>query len=202
MDDPERPVERMIDRLQHNSSRETVTLGELLDRFEDRTLGVVLVFSGLITALPVVGAIPGVPALAAVVLLFAVAHAFFGRRGHFWAPSIIRGREFRQETIDRVLNAMRPYGRWVDGLVVNRRLSFLVDTWAARFFVLPAAVTLAILIVFLAPVPFAVLPASFACICLGLALIGRDGLFALAGYLLLATCIAVLFALWSTIFGG
>lgn len=202
MEDPERPVEKLIDDIRGDGIRGTVTLGALLDRFEDRTLGVVLVLSGLITALPIVGAVPGVPALAAAVILFAVVHAFLGRRGHFWAPSFIRGRQFRPETVEKVLDAMRPYGRWMDRLVVNQRLSFLVDTWAARGFILVAAIALAVLMVFLAPVPFAVLPVSFSCICLGLALVGRDGLFALAGYLLLGGSIALLAVLWQTIFGG
>ena len=202
MGDPERPVEELIDALKSDNTRATVTLGELLDRFEDRTLGVVLVVFGLITALPVIGAIPGVPALAAAVILLAVVHAFFGRRGHFWAPAFIRGRTFRQEMIEKVVDAIRPYGRWMDQLVVNLRLSFLVDTWAARVFILLASVALAVLMVFLAPLPFGVLPVSFACICLGLALVGRDGLFALAGHVLLGLCVVLLVALWNTIFGG
>ena len=202
MNDPERPVENMLDDIQAGNAKERITLGELLGRLEDRTLGVVLVVSGLITALPVIGAIPGVPALAAAVIVIAVVQAVVGHRRAFWAPRFIFGREFRRETIDKVLNAIRPYGRRMDRLVVNQRLSFLVDTWAARVFVLPCALVLAILMVFLAPVPFAVLPVSFGCIFFGMALVGRDGLFALAGYVLLAPCVILLFMLWNTIFGG
>lgn len=202
LDDRGKPVETLLDDIQGTGHGSTITLGELLDRFQDRTLGVVLILAGLITAMPVVGAIPGLPALSVVVILLAVAHAVAGRRGHFWAPRFVRDREFRQESVDKVLAAMKPYGQWMDRQLVNRRLSFLVDTWAMRVFIILAAVALAVLMLFLAPVPFAVLPVSAGCICLGLALVGRDGLFALLGYILLGGCVALLGLLWKTVFGG
>ena len=196
----DRPLETTIEEIEDATGEDRTTLGALLDSFEDRSLGLVLLVFGMLVCLPVIGALPGLPDLAALAVLLGVFHAFIGGRQHFWAPEVIRKRSVGTRTIIAALERARPAGRWIDGLVVNDRLSFLVDSRPARTAISAAAAVLALLMFALSLVPLGSLLPGIGLVLFGLALMGRDGIFALAGYVLTAGSIAALALLWDTFF--
>jgi len=58
---------------------------------------------------------------------------------------------------------------------------------------------LALTMIPLALVPWGVLPPALGIVLFGVAMIGRDGVFAIAGYVLSAVTLGVMFYMWGTI---
>jgi len=197
-----KPIDAAIDDIEGAVGRETTTLGTVMDSFEDRSLGAILLIFGLLVFLPFIGAIPGLPDVAALVVLIAVFHALVGGSQHFWAPDAVREKEVSADKLRDVLERARPYTRRIDWLVRPGRLGLLVETSPARLIIALSAAALAALIFVLSLVPFAASAPALALALLGLALMSRDGLFALAGYAASAAALGTLWNLWTTIFGG
>ena len=176
------PLETAIDDLKSATGTGRISLGSLLDALEDRSLGFLLAAFGLLVTLPVIGAIPGLPDVASIAVVLAVAHSWIGGRQSFWAPRAVREREISARKVDRALEAMRPIGARVDRLILNDRLAFLVESTAARIAISATAVVLAVALAVLSLVPgLSALP-GLGLVLLGLALMGQDGLFAALGY--------------------
>lgn len=176
------PLQDTINAIDDAAGDGTVSLGTLLDSFEDRSLGVILAVFGLAVALPVIGGIPGMPAVGSLVVIIAVFHAFVGGQTHFWAPDIVRRQEVEASRVRSMLDHVRPAGRWIDNLL-SRRLEWLVGSRTARSVLAVSAATLAGMMAVLAIVPGLGTPAALGIMALGLALMSRDGLAAAIGYL-------------------
>jgi hypothetical protein len=193
MGEAERPLESVIDALKQEAGNGTVRLGRLLDAFRNRSLGFVFLLFGLVASLPVIGAVPGVPAVVALVVLLSVGHSFIGGRAHFWAPEAVRRQRVDADRVSAWLEWIRPISRRVDGLV-RPRLGILVDSPPARIAISLIAVGLALSMLVISIVPFLVLVASLGLMLFGLALMARDGLLALIGYVFAAGTVAALVA--------
>lgn len=195
MDAERAPLQSAIDALSREAGNGTVRLGDLLDAFEDRSVGFVFLVFGLIASLPVIGALPGLPAVTALVILLTVGHAFVGGRTRFWAPEAVRRQRVDADRVSAWLERVRPVGRWIDGLV-GPRLAPLADGPFARLALALEGVGLALAMTVLSIVPFLVLVASIGLMLLGLALMARDGLMALLGHgFALATLAAAVWAI-------
>jgi len=189
------PLETAINDIENTTGNGTVSVGRLLDALEDRSLGFILAAIGLLVSLPIIGAIPGLPDIAAVADIHAVVHSWIGGRTHFWAPRAVRERRVSAERVDRALERVRPAGAWVDGLIINHRLAFLVETPPARLAISATALGLALALLVLSLLPGLAIVPGLGLVLLGLALMGEDGLFAALGYLFtLATIGALVYA--------
>ena len=198
MTDATKPLEDVLDDFARTVDEDGTSVGALIHAFEDRSLGAVLVvFAGLL--LTPLGGIPGAPDVVAAVILVFVVQSWFGKKG-IWVPGFVAKREIDEEKLDATVKKARPWAQRVDGLL-KTRLSFLVDSRAARIAisVICAALTPAIFI--LGFVPFAMLPAAAAIFAFGLALLGRDGLLALVGYLFVGGTAYALYYFWGSVFG-
>jgi hypothetical protein len=134
-----------------------------------------------------------VPAVVALVVLLSVGHSFIGGRAHFWAPEAVRRQRVDADRVSAWLEWIRPISRRVDGLV-RPRLGILVDSPPARIAISLIAVGLALSMLVISIVPFLVLVASLGLMLFGLALMARDGLLALIGYVFAAGTVAALVA--------
>ncbi|MEM1343643.1 MAG: exopolysaccharide biosynthesis protein [Pseudomonadota bacterium] len=190
------PLSEAIEAIKTLGEGDTLSLGELLDAFEDRSLGVVLVIFGLIVANPITGALPFMPTIGAVAVLVTVFHAIVGDKPSFPAPQSLRKRQVARTRVRSVLERLRPVGRWVDGLMVSERLGLLADNRPARRLIAALAGLIGASMAVLGFVPgLAALPA-LGLILYGIALMGRDGVFALAGHTFsAATALALVYAL-------
>ena len=54
----EAPLATVLDELQHSGREKAVSIGDVLDAFQHRSLGVLLTLFGLLAALPIIGDIP------------------------------------------------------------------------------------------------------------------------------------------------
>lgn len=168
----------------------TVSVAELVRAFEDRSLGLLLTVAGLMVAIPVLGAVPGMPNVSALLVLFAVVRAVVGTRHHIPVPGVLGRRRVQAETVRAALEKARPVGRWIDGFL-GRRLCWLVEGRQARQLLAVAAGVVALAMVVLSFVPFLSTPASLAIVLIGLALMARDGVAALLGLALGAVCLVL-----------
>jgi hypothetical protein len=104
------PLEDILERATDETDAESVSLGDLLELFEDRSFGPVFTVLGLLVVLPPLGAIPGLPmvigmvvALFAFQMMLASGHpqstgvyrkpVYFEGQGLQSAPKIARGVE-------------------------------------------------------------------------------------------------------------
>lgn len=181
-DGEEHSLSEVIDRLEEAGNEERVEVNDVLDIFSDRSLGVLLSLFGLIAAIPLIGAVPGVSILTGTMILLAIARSTFGR-GALHLPEVVGSKYIEKSKFDKGLETARPAVEKVDK-VLSRRITFLIDGRVQRLLLSLAAALLAVSMYPLALVPWGVQAPAAGIVAFGLALMARDGLFALFGYLL------------------
>lgn len=174
------PLSHVIEDLDGSGRNEAVSVGELLQTFEHRSLGVLLTVFGLIASLPVIGGIPGMSILTGTLILIAVGQAALGG-GSLWMPAFVRRREISREKVKKAVEKSRPWVERVDHLL-KPRLGALVDRRAQHAIIAIAAALLALTFYPLAIVPWGVTAPALGVLALGLGLMACDGLFVLIGY--------------------
>lgn len=177
-----------LDRIEDDKTR--VTFKDILDAVGRRSFGPLLLVAGLIILAPVVGDIPGVPTMMAVVVLLTSGQLLAGRKT-FWLPGLIVNRSVSRQGFDKAIRWMRKPGRWVDGLMGVRL------TWMNGYLGQRATALACVLIALAVPpmefVPFTANGAGLALTLFGLGLVAKDGLVLTLGFLItLATFAAVL----------
>ena len=172
----------VIERLRRTGEQGEVSLNDVLETFEERSLGVFLTVFGLIAAIPIIGEIPGVSILTATVMLLAIARSLWGG-GPLRLPERVGARRIEHQRLDRALDMATPWAERVDA-VLRERLTWFTTGRAARLTMAIASALLCLTFYPLVLVPFGVKLPAVAVTLLGLAHIARDGLMALAGYAL------------------
>jgi len=115
----------VIDHLDEQTrEEEEVGVSVLLDSFGERAFGPLLLVPALLVLTPL-GAIPGVPTFAALLVLLVAVQRLFGRRSP-WIPRALRDREIDRERVTRALDRARPWARRIDR-VAQRRWPLLVE---------------------------------------------------------------------------
>ncbi|MFP4537677.1 MAG: exopolysaccharide biosynthesis protein [Dichotomicrobium sp.] len=190
MSNEERPLEGVLDDMKRGSGEGAVSIGDLLDHYQNRSLGLLLAFFGLVVVMPIIGDIPGAAILCATFVLISIAQTLAGR-GTLWAPEFVRRFEISRDRFERGVEKARPWIRWSDRLL-KRRLTILLEGGASRFAILVSAALLALSLYPLAFVPFGANAPGLGLLAFGLGLMARDGLFVLIGYVLLGAMAAAL----------
>lgn len=176
-----------------------VSVGDVISALNDRGFGALCAVIGALAATPVIGALPGVSIGAAALVLLVAGQHVVGRQSP-WIPAVLAKRSFDRETFDKSVDKVRPYAKWLDR-VVRPRLSWIIGGESERRIAAVAMCVLAVTMLPLALVPWGVFAPALAITALGIAITGRDGAFALAGYALTAATAYVLYTFWSVIVG-
>jgi hypothetical protein len=187
----------VFDRVEENIDGDKVSVGTILSSFEDRSFGALLTVVGAVAALPVVGAIPGVSIVTGTLAVLIAGQFLFGRDNP-WIPATLRDRAVSADTLKKAISESRSVVGWIDS-VVKPRLTWLIKGDVATRLAALVVCQLAVAMMPLALVPWGVQPPATAILLFGIALLGRDGLFALLAYILAATTIVVLSISVSTI---
>lgn len=189
MIDRTHPLEDVLKTAAENADGDKVTVGELLTYYGDRSFGPILTFLGLIVVVPPIGAIPGLPAVIGVVVLLFSLQMLFGRR-HVWAPRLLKNRSISKDALIAAYQKSKGVLARIDRLITERL------TWAtsgAATIIVAALVSLmALIMIPLELVPFAVGVPGLAITVFGVALIARDGALMLAAFALSAAALTVL----------
>jgi hypothetical protein len=167
-----RPLSELLRELATDSSRERVSIGDLLVALHDRALAALLLIFALPNVIPVP---PGTSALLGAPLLFLAAQLAFGMRP--WLPRIITERSMHRPQFAALIAGAAPWLARAERLL-RPRLGVLCRP-PAEYGVGLLCLLLSV-IVFL-PIPLGnMLPALAICL-LALGVLERDGLWVLAG---------------------
>jgi hypothetical protein len=192
-------LERLLDRLREAESeagagagKDQISFDAILDAVGRRSFGPLLLLAGVVTLMPLVGDIPGVPTLMGLFVVLTAAQLLLGR-DNFWLPGWLLRRSVDRSKIENGVSWLRRPAGWIDR-VLRPRLSFLVEGPGAW------VVGVASLLVGLAMPPMELVPfsaniAGLALSALGLALITKDGILAIVA--LLATAAGYFFVIRS-----
>lgn len=161
---------------------EKITLGEIVEHFEDRGFGPLLLAPALIAVLPS-GAIPGVPAVCAVFIILISGQLLFGKH-HPWLPGRLRRFSFSRSKFQRGFEKVEPWTRRFDKLL-KPRLVILTRETASRVIAV-VAILLALIMIPLELVPFACAVPGLSIAFFAIGLSARDGLLTLLALLVAA----------------
>lgn len=165
-----------------------VSVDDILEAVGRRSFGPLLLVAGLITLAPVIGDIPGMPTLMAVLVLLVSGQLLAGRKT-FWLPKWLLRRSVSRKGFDKALGWMKKPASWIDGLL-GVRLAWMSGYVGIR------ATALACLLVAIAMPPMEFIPftangAGLALTLFGLGLVARDGIVLALGFVLTAVTFAV-----------
>lgn len=167
-----------LDMANEGADGQTVSLEEIREVVGHRAFGPFLLVVGLLALTPI-GVIPGVPTTLAVIVVLMGVQMLLGLRG-LWLPGFVLHRSVAQDKLAKSVRFLRPVARATDK-VFRPRLTIFTDQVALHVMA-ATCVLLGLIIPPLEFVPFAVTIPALALILLGLGLITRDGLLALAGF--------------------
>ncbi len=167
----------LIDKMADASGeRERVSLDEVLDAIGSRSLGPLLLVAGLITLAPIIGDIPGVPTVMAVLVLLIAGQLLF-QREHLWLPRWLLRRSISRPKMQKALEWSRRPARFVDRYI-HSRMTHLVEG-KGQYLVALTCIAIALAMPLMEVIPFSANFAGLALSAFGLALIARDGALAL-----------------------
>lgn len=172
-------------------SKPQVSVEDVLTAAGRRSFGPMLLVAGLITLAPLIGDIPGMPTLMAVIVLLTAGQLLAGR-DRFWLPQWLLRRHMARKTFDKGLQHMKKPARWIDRWL-RVRLPWLTGYWGSRL----TALTALIIALAMPPmefIPFTANGAGLALTLLGLGLVARDGVVLLLGVGITVTTIIVVAA--------
>jgi hypothetical protein len=182
-----RDLTNLIQYMCKNTEGKKVDLVTLLETLNARGFGPLLAGPSIITIMPT-GAIPGVPAFCALLIILVCAQILLGNT-HPWVPKKVRNFSFSRDKFLHYAGKCTPYTQFIDKLIYPR-MSFLVKG-KAEYLVALICILLAISIIILGFIPFAALIPASGVLLLGLSLMGRDGLLFIIALLFAAASLAL-----------
>jgi len=170
-------LEQLLDRIcEAPDEHDRVTLGAILDTAGRRSFGPLLLVAGLVTLAPIVGDIPGVPTIMAV-LVFLTAVQLLFRREYFWLPGWLLDRSVSRDKLRKTVNWLRRPARFIDRFIRPRLTTFMQRL--GSYVVAIACIVISIAMPPMEVIPFSANIAGAALTAFGLSLIAQDGLVAL-----------------------
>lgn len=155
-----------------------VSLGAIIDSVGYRSFGPLLLVPGLVTLAPLIGDIPGVPTLMAVLLWMTTGQLLVGRE-RLWLPGWLRERSVGSDTLSKAIRRMRPVARVIDRWT-GPRLTFLVRG-PGNYVIAIVCLGIAAAMPPMELIPFSATGAGAALTVFGVSLLAKDGLLALIG---------------------
>jgi hypothetical protein len=168
-----------------------VCVSDLMVAIGERSFGPLLLVPSLIAVSPV-GAIPGLPAITSVVIVLVAAQILL-RHEHVWIPGWLARRSIDAGKMEKGLTKFKPVARFIDHLLLPRL------PWLTRGPFFYAIALLCLLIGLVTPVlelvPLGGIPPNAAVVAFSLAIIARDGVWALLAFAFTGATIAWLVTL-------
>lgn len=156
--------------------RPTLTVGEMLDAFDSRAFGAMLLVFGLLNTLPLP---PGSSTILSLPILFLAPQIAMGA-DHPWLPRKLTEKPLKRDDMRGLFRRLAPIVRSME-LITRPRLRPMFAPLGER--AIGVICTLLALVLVL-PIPLGNLAPGATVAILALALLQRDGILALAGYLM------------------
>jgi len=172
-----------------DGSDRSVKFGEVLDSVGRSSFGPLLALAGVVTLFPIIGDIPGVPTVMAMIVLLTCVQMLLGQ-GHFWLPSWLLERQISKDKLRKAVNYSRRPARYIDHFI-GPRLPALTGR-VGSYTIGADGIIVALAMPFMEFIPFSANIAGAALLMLGLALMVRDGVLAILAHALVVACIGVI----------
>ncbi|SER42056.1 Uncharacterized conserved protein [Vreelandella subterranea] len=196
MDDPRKGSTLMdliasLERMEQDAQR--VSVDDVVHAVGRRSFGPLLLVTGLITLAPIIGDIPGMPTLMALLVLMVSVQLLVGRET-FWLPGWMLKRSISRNKFDKGIYHLKKPARWIDGLLRVRL------PWLTGYIGIRVTAVVCLMIALAMPpmefIPFSANGAGLALSLLGLGLVARDGAALVLGFTLFGlTCTLILVGL-------
>jgi hypothetical protein len=181
-------------RLLAEGEKHQYTVSELIDVFQDRTFGALMLLFALLNLIPLP---PGSSFILGAPLVVLAAQVTMGFR-KIWLPQRVLQIPVKASDLGRVTRRVTPYLRWVERLL-NPRLTIFFGGGGDRVIGL---ICLLLAVLLFLPIPFANMLPALAIAFFSLALIEKDGIAALVGLLMAGVALGVLIAIYGTLWVG
>lgn len=174
-------LEQLLDKIAAAAKdQQDVSLHSVIDAFGRKSFAPLLLLAGLITLAPVIGDIPGMPTLMAVLVLLTSGQLLFQRK-HLWLPQWLLKRSISHAKLEKGLRWMRRPARFVDRFLKSRMTFFTGGI--CGYLIALTCLLIALAMPAMEVIPFSANGAGLALTIFGLSLIANDGLLALIGLL-------------------
>ena len=168
-----------MERMEREKAK--VSVDDVVHAVGRRSFGPLLLVAGLITLAPIIGDIPGMPTLMAVLVVLTSVQLLIGRET-FWLPKWLTKRSISREKFDKAIRYMKKPAKWVDSLLGVRL------AWMTGYIGIRVTAVMCLLIALAMPpmelIPFSSNGAGLALTLFGLGLVARDGIMLSLGFLL------------------
>lgn len=179
MNQPDDPgsLQELLDLLRDGTDgQHQVSVGDILRTVGERSFGPLVLVAGVITLAPLIGDIPGVPTVLALMVLLTLGQLLF-QRDSVWIPSRLANRSVEQQTLDKGLDWLEKPARFLDRWTRPRLVCLVRGPGQYAMAVLCLLVAAAMPLMEI--IPFSANGGGLALAAFGLAIIARDGLLAL-----------------------
>lgn len=166
---------------------ERMSIQDIMNGLAERSFGFLLLLFGIISAIAIV---PGLATVTAIPLLFFSLQMLFGAKTP-WLPRSIAGRQFAKADLEATIMRGIPLMRWVEKLC-RPRLLFLTGGFGER---LLGLIVFVLAVVIALPGPGTNFLPGVATAFMAIAIINRDGLLVLVGWV--ASALALYVAWWA-----
>ncbi|WP_106419934.1 exopolysaccharide biosynthesis protein [Salinicola tamaricis] len=170
----------IFETLDERVEDDTITLSDIVETFNARGFGPVVLIPGLIALLPT-GGVPGVPSLCGIFIALMAIQLVLGRRAP-WLPRRLAQRGISHDRWHRITARAKPWTRRIDRLL-QPRLTWLLGSLTQRLLALLMTL-LGLSMMPLELLPFAAALPALAIVVMALGLTAGDGLMMLAGLLI------------------
>lgn len=182
-----------IEMIHDETDGKQISVDDIVQVLSSRGYGPLLIGPAIITILPT-GAIPGVPDICALLVIFVSVQILMGR-AHPWIPLKLKEFSMDRKKFTGVLEKVKPYSKVIDGYLYPR-LTFLTRNEVQPLIAI-VSILLSLAIMILGFIPFmAVVPAT-GILLLGVGLSSRDGLFLLLSFAILTVSVLIIPYAWS-----
>jgi hypothetical protein len=155
-----------------------ISVADFMKAIGERSFGPLILVPSLIALSPV-GALPGLPAITSVIVVIFAVQMLAGQT-HVWLPRWLKERTIDGAKLEKGLRAFRPVARFIDHLL-RPRLSIL--TRGPFYYAIGVMILLVALVTpVLEIVPLGGIPPNAALVAFALAIIAKDGLWALFAF--------------------
>ena len=179
-------IEKLSDVIEGfgEDARPVLTVGQMLDQFDSRAFGAMLFVFGLLNCLPLP---PGSSTILSLPILLLAPQIALGREVP-WLPRKLVEHPLKRDDLRGLFRRLTPIVRRME-LVTRPRLELLFSPAGER---LVGVVCTLLAMVLVLPIPLGNLAPGATVAVLSLALLQRDGLLALLGYLMAAVSVGLL----------
>ena len=177
-----------LERVEEAATGEEIRLGDVVDTFNGRGFGALLILPSLVVVLPT-GALPFVPFLCGAFMVLICGQIVMGRH-HPWMPGPLRQIGFSRRKYELAVEKSRPYLSLLDRWSTPR-LKILSRPLSQRV-VAVVCILLSIVTAAVALLPIASHVFALAILCFAIGMSSRDGIMTILGFIVTILAFALM----------